>query len=372
MSAVAKRTKNEDDTSMTRKRLIGICRKKGLYETPEYNDSLYLNYEGFSSITNLEPYVNIKSLFLEGNIITKIENISHLKSLRGLYLQNNLIKTISNLDGLNEINTLDLSNNQIKKLENISHLKNLETLNLENNLISNTDDLREIVNNESIITLNLSGNNIKTEQDGMALMKLLGDLPNLKSLYLKGNKFLNEMNFYRKYTISTIRSLTFLDDRPVFENERRLNDAWIRGGAVAEDKEKKLIKMEKIEKRNLTRKLRREKYEARRNAMFARIEREQKENEMKEQEMQQNQDDISEESKNNGNENDIEQELESQIIDDNLSQDWKIEEDEVIDNVRLDLQNVIVDVEVNHNSNTNELDEMDDLPGMVNTHLNID
>ena len=62
------------------------------------------------------------------------------------------------------------------------------------------------------------------------------------------------MDFYRKYTISIIRTLTFLDDRPVFENERRLNDAWIKGGMEAEQEEKKKIQQEKIDKRNKTRK----------------------------------------------------------------------------------------------------------------------
>ena len=239
---------------MTAKRLVKICRKKGLYDTPEYNDSLYLNHEGFDSIANLEPYHNIKSLFLEGNSIITIENIGHLQKLRGLYLRDNLIKSISNLDGLTNLKSLDLANNQIKVIENMSHLKRLETLNLEQNLISTVDALEKILDNQAISTLNLMGNKIKSEEEGMKLIKLLSNLPNLRALYLKGNECINQMNFYRKHTISTIRTLTFLDDRPVFEHERRLNDAWIRGGAKAEDLEKKLIQKEKNEKRNLTRK----------------------------------------------------------------------------------------------------------------------
>ena len=83
----------------------------------------------------MEPYINIKSLFLEGNVIEKIENISHLHNLRGLYLQHNMIKEISSdsFAGLNELTSLDLSNNQIRQIKNISHLQCLETLNLENN-----------------------------------------------------------------------------------------------------------------------------------------------------------------------------------------------------------------------------------------------
>merc|ERR1712130_572661 len=121
-----------------------------------------------------------------------------------------------------------------------------------------------------------------------------------------------------KYTISTIRTLTFLDDRPVFENERRLNDAWIRGGTVEEDLEKKLIQKEKNEKRNLTRKIRREKYEARKKAMYERIEREQKEQDMKEQETQRIADDVSEESKVNT--------YDAAVVNRELTEDSKMEE----------------------------------------------
>lgn len=241
---------------MTAKRLIKICRKKGLYETPEYNDSLFLNYEGFNAIKNLEPYINIKSLFLEGNVIAKIENISHLKHLRGLYLQKNIITAIGKeLNNLTELTSLDLGNNEISSIKEgeLNNLTNLETLNLENNRLSAIEDIEEIIHNKSLITLNLNGNKFDTKGEGMKLLSLLSKLPNLKTLYLKGNKFLNNMDFYRKYAISMIRTLTFLDDRPVFENERRLNDAWIRGGREAEQEEKRQIEQEKIDKRNETR-----------------------------------------------------------------------------------------------------------------------
>eukprot|EP01084_Bolivina_argentea_P226033 381878_1 len=340
--SVVYRKKDEDKSEMSPKRLIKICRKKGLYETPRLNDSLYLNYEGFSAIKSLEPYFNIKSLFLEGNFISEIENISHLKYLCGLYLQNNTIKKISNLDGLLEIKSLNFANNQINKIENISHLTKLETLNLENNLISTTEDVEEILHNETITTLNLNGNKFKTEKEGMKLIKLLSNLPNLRSLYLKRNPFINEMDWYRKRTISVIRTLTFLDDRPVFENERRLNDAWSRGGPTEETKEKQLIQQEKIDKRNLTRKIRREKYEARKKAMFERIEREQKERETKEQESQPNDDDISEESKQND-----------------------------LIGVNIDINEQKIDAKTEQQKNTENSDEENNLPGMVNTHLHL-
>lgn len=222
--------------------------------TPELNDALYLNHEGFSSIKNLEPYFNVKSLFLDGNMISKIENIAHLKGLRGLYLRKNQIRKISNLEGLENLNSLDLAQNGITKVEGLRHLQNLETLNLENNKISTAEDLEEIVHNKAITTLHLSGNSINSVSEGLKVINLLSTLPNLRALYLKGNGFVNEMDWYRKNTVSTIRTLTFLDERPIFENERRLNDAWKRGGREEEEAERKKINFEKAEKKRLTRK----------------------------------------------------------------------------------------------------------------------
>lgn len=69
-------------------------------------------------------------------------------------------------------------------------------------------------------------------------------MPNLGVLYLNGNGFTKKVKNYRKTLIHKIPSLKYLDDRPVFEDERRYVEAFFRGGIEAEREERKLYKKE--------------------------------------------------------------------------------------------------------------------------------
>ena len=70
-------------------------------------------------------------------------------------------------------------------------------------------------------------------------------MPNLACLYSQGNDFQKKISSYRKTIIAKIPNLKFVDDRPVFEEDRRRAEAWMRGGMDEERKEMKLIKKEK-------------------------------------------------------------------------------------------------------------------------------
>lgn len=97
-------------------------------------------------------------------------------------------------------------------------------------------------------------------------LQLPADAPyyHLKSLMMGGNPAIRKITQYRKRVLSTVigapprgasmlgpegnkpvpRGLSYLDDRPVFENERRLVVAWAAGGLDGEKRERETIKKE--------------------------------------------------------------------------------------------------------------------------------
>jgi dynein assembly factor 1 len=97
-----------------------------------------------------------------------------------------------------------------------------------------------ITSNTSI--LDLSDNKI----DDPAILDIVKQLSNLKVLYLKGNPVVNKIAGYRKVIISSLPQLTYLDDRPVFEDESRCAAAWCRGGHEEEVHERQKIREEKL------------------------------------------------------------------------------------------------------------------------------
>lgn len=69
---------------MTKKVLQDLCKQHSLYRTPHLNDKLYLNFQGFLKIENLEPYSGVKALFLEGNALSTLEGLPALEELKCL------------------------------------------------------------------------------------------------------------------------------------------------------------------------------------------------------------------------------------------------------------------------------------------------
>ena len=61
-----------------------LCREHGLYITPSLNDVLYLNYGGYTSLGGLQPYCNVKSVFLEGNALADLDTLPPLPHLKCL------------------------------------------------------------------------------------------------------------------------------------------------------------------------------------------------------------------------------------------------------------------------------------------------
>lgn len=107
------------------------------------------------------------------------------------------------------------------------------------------DSLKGLLECPSLTCIDLSENEIS---DPAILEQIIYKLPNLKVLYLQGNPVCRKIDYYRKKIISDIPTLKYLDDRPVFEEDRRRAEAWKKGGMEAERAEMKKIKKEKEDK----------------------------------------------------------------------------------------------------------------------------
>ncbi len=123
---------------------------------------------------------------------------------------------------MENLDTLNISNNQIAKLEGLSCCKSLRTLIATHNRLITLESVQHLADCTSLQTLDLQNNELADP----AILDVLKQIPDLRCLYLKGNPVVSNIKNYRKVLITSIPSLTYLDDRPVFENERRTAEAW--------------------------------------------------------------------------------------------------------------------------------------------------
>jgi len=224
-------------TEMTKKSVLEACVSNGLWRNPAINDKLYLQYQGYHEIRNLEAYTAVKALWLEGNGLAKVENLGHMKELRCLYLQQNAIEALGDgLAGLDELDTLVLSNNYIAAVDGLrGHAPKLNTLQLAHNKLETSASLEELRGHPTISVLDLSNNKLTAEKaDAEALIDLLASMPELAVLNLMGNPAVTYTKNYRKTLIHRCPKLGYLDDRPVFPEERECVAAFFVGGLEAE------------------------------------------------------------------------------------------------------------------------------------------
>ena len=219
---------------ITEKYCSKLCVYNGGYEYPHLNANLYLHFQGFHKIQNLDSFINLKVLYLENNCLDKIENLHNLKNLTCLYLQNNYIKEIENLEENTNLVILNLSNNKIKKIKNLEKLQKLENLYIEKNYLSSLEGLEGLLEIKKLILLDLQNNELTDNPE--ALLSLLEKIERLKVLYLKGNDVVRLINNYRRTIIVKLKKLTYLDDRPVREEDRIGAEAYLQGGYAAEQK----------------------------------------------------------------------------------------------------------------------------------------
>ena len=230
---------------MTAKWLKAHCKENGGYGTPELNDKLYLHFQGFDRIQNLEAYTGLKSLFLEGNGLEDLEGLSACVELRCLFAQQNMVTGIPPSLPVS-LSTLNVSNNNVSHLQNVARLVELQTLQARNCKLKTLESLGELRNCANLSTVDLQNNEI--DGDPEAMVALFASMPKLACLYMQGNPVVSQLRQYRKRMIASIKSLAYLDDRPVFPLERHCAEAWAAGGLDAEKAARKAFKDEEAAK----------------------------------------------------------------------------------------------------------------------------
>ncbi len=257
MSATIEKEKPQPDKDENGFRIITenfckkLCHYNGGYESPELNVNLYLHFQGFRKIQNLDSFKNLQVLYLENNSINKIEGLDKLTDLTCLYLQNNYIKEIEGLDNNIKLSILNLSNNKIKTIKNMTKLQKLENFYISKNELSTILDLNHLLELKSLSLLDIQNNNFT--EGSTELLAFLNKLENLKVLYLKGNEVCRSIPNYRRTIIIKLVNLTYLDDKPIKGEDRVGAIAYLKGGYEAE-KEARLKYREENDKVTQTRK----------------------------------------------------------------------------------------------------------------------
>ena len=120
------------------------------------------------------------------------------------------------------LNSLNISRNQLASLDGLD-LPELSTLLCAENELKSTADIAVLKGMINLQTLDLKENEL-ADFDGV--LEVLCTLPELRCLYLAGNPLVRATPNYRKHLILGLPNLCYLDDRPVFEKERRLVEVW--------------------------------------------------------------------------------------------------------------------------------------------------
>lgn len=168
-----------------------------------------------------------------------------MTELRSLYLHQNCITRISGLETLQYLDNLNLSENFISRVEGIDSCIRLTSLNLAKNELRTIEDVIHLVKCPSLVMLDISDNKI---EDPSIIDSVLVHLPELRLLRMEGNPVVRKIPHYRKTLIGKLKNLRHLDSMPIFDRERRLVDAWTKGGVEEEKLERERIVKEERER----------------------------------------------------------------------------------------------------------------------------
>ena len=205
-------------------------------------------------MTNLEPYVGLKTLYLESNSVDVLDGLLHLERLRCLHMAKNALADVHGAIRLGALTTLDVSDNRIETLEGLRGHPSLQVLVASGNRLRDADALSALETCAHLTTLDIASNRLEDPAIVTEFFASAANLrANLKLLKLQGNPLVSEVPSYRKTVTVAMPGLNYLDDAPVFPKDRRLADAWSRGGVAEERAERGKIADEEARAREKNR-----------------------------------------------------------------------------------------------------------------------
>lgn len=256
---------------------------------------LWLEQNAINNLSGLEQQQELVSLFLQNNTIRSLRSlVTPLRNLRVLNVSHNYISSLKGLGAACPmLETLQASHNRIASLEVCEDLFQLaatltsidvsfnriatqeaipdddaaeqQTVAPESSVgvaaVSTTpmvdDDVRvveladdgddAVAAEGTVAVLQRQGEQLEaaTKADPLVLVNFFAKLPNVSVVYMHGNPISHGLRQYRRNMILHLPHLMYLDERPIFPEERRVVEAWARGGTAAETAERAAIREEK-------------------------------------------------------------------------------------------------------------------------------
>ncbi|KAJ3369433.1 hypothetical protein GGF31_005343 [Allomyces arbusculus] len=237
----ARKSKKQTDakgfTLMTLPYLVELAKEQKGYVTPALNDHLYLHFKGFAQISeDIAQYTGLKTLWLEGNALSELRYLDALTELKCLYIQENVFEHLDGISRLTNLTILNVSNNLLTSLpSDLADLPHLASLHASNNKLATVDSVAVLASCSQLSVVDLHHNQLADER---VVTDVLYAMPSLAVLTLHHNPVTQVIAHYRRNFIIHVPTLTYLDDRPVSDNERHATVAWSQGGIDAERAER--------------------------------------------------------------------------------------------------------------------------------------
>jgi len=121
---------------------------------------------------------------------------------------------------------------------------NLKTLDVSHNFIVDIQDCEQVIELPSLTNFDLRENQIDTHNE---IVPFFTRMQQVTCLYLAGNPCIRLISNYRRQLTVKMPNLYYLDEKPIFEDDRLCAEAFIKGGREEEVRVKNELELKKRE-----------------------------------------------------------------------------------------------------------------------------